>query len=152
MGLDAVDPNDAPDHGRADVSAHARGAGQGDAGIGAVDVNPTRAEVRNMVSRKDLLAGAAAAPGVTPTEPAAEPIQVQIGLAWYRREDYPLILEMMADRREMHRTYDEWLREVRRLEQHLVSEGRAVKYVVIDPARFRAWCDQHNLKPVAKAR
>ena len=105
-----------------------------------------------MVSRKDLLASAAAAPEVRPTEPAAEPGQIQIGLAWYRREDYPLILETMADRREMHGTYDEWLRDVERLEQHLVSEGRAVKHVVIDPERFQAWCDQHNLKPVAKAR
>jgi hypothetical protein len=105
-----------------------------------------------MVSRKDLLAGAAALPGVRLTEPAAESIQVQVGLAWYRREDYPLILEMMADRRDMHGTYDEWLCEAERLEQHLVSEGRTVKHIVIDPERFRAWCDQHNLKPVAKAR
>jgi len=105
-----------------------------------------------MVSRKDLLAGAAGVPGVKPTEPAAEPIQVHVGLAWYRREDYPLILEMMADRREMHGTYDEWLREAERLEQHLASEGRAVKHVAIDPERFRAWCDQHNLEPAAKAR
>jgi hypothetical protein len=105
-----------------------------------------------MVSRKDLLAGAAAFPGVGPTEPAAEPIHVQVGLAWYRREDYPLILEMMADRSEMHDTYDEWLRDVERLEQNLVGEGHAVKHVVIDPEMFRVWCDQHNLKHVAEAR
>ena len=105
-----------------------------------------------MVSRKDLLAGAAGVPGVKPTEPAAEPIQVHVGLAWYRREDYPLILEMMADRGKMHGTYDEWLRDVERLEQHLVGEGRTVKHVAIDPERFRAWCNQHNLKPAAKAR
>jgi hypothetical protein len=105
-----------------------------------------------MVSRKDLLAGAAAIPGVRLTEPAAEPVPIQVGLAWYRREDYPLILEMMADRREMHDSYEEWLRAVERLERHLVSEGRTVTHVVIDPERFQAWCDQHNLEPVAKAR
>jgi hypothetical protein len=125
---------------------------QGDAGIGTVNPNPIQAEVCNMVSRKDLRAGAAAVPGVRLTEPAAETVPVRVGLAWYRREDYPLILEVMADRREMHCTYDEWLREVEHLEQHLVSEGRTVEHVVIDPERFRAWCDQHNLKPVAKAR
>jgi hypothetical protein len=105
-----------------------------------------------MVSRKDLLAGAAAFPGVRPTEPAAQPVRVQAEVAWYRREDYPLILEMMADRREMHDTYDEWLRDLGRLEQHLAGEGYTVKHVVIDPERFRVWCEQNNLKPIAKAR
>src|SRR5262245_4515478 len=38
MGFHAIDPHDAPDHGRADVSADARRARQGDAGIGAVVV------------------------------------------------------------------------------------------------------------------
>ena len=105
-----------------------------------------------MVSRKDLLAGAAAVPEVRLTEPDAEPVRVPVGLAWYRREEYPRILEMMADRSEMHDTYDEWLRDVERLEQRLVSEGHAVTHVIIDPEIFRSWCDQHNLKPVAKAR
>jgi len=105
-----------------------------------------------MVSRKDLLAGAAAVPEVRLTEPEAKPVRVPAVLAWYRREEYPLILEMMADRSEMHDTYDEWLRDVERLEQHLISEGHAVTHVIIDPEIFRSWCDQHNLKPVAKAR
>jgi hypothetical protein len=105
-----------------------------------------------MVSRKDLLAGAAAVPGVRLVEPEAEPGRVPVGLAWYRREDYPRILEMMADRREMHDTYDEWLRDAERLEQRLVSDGHAVTHVTIDPEIFRSWCDQHNLKPVAKSR
>ncbi len=105
-----------------------------------------------MVSRKDLLAGAAAVPEVRLTEPAAESVRVAAGLAWYRREDYPRILEMMADRSEMHDTYDEWLRDAERLEQHLASEGHAPTHVIIDPEIFRSWCDQHNLKPVAKAR
>jgi hypothetical protein len=103
-----------------------------------------------MVSRKGLLGGAATIPEVRLTKP--EPVRVPVGLAWYRREDYPRILEMMADRREMHDTYDEWLHDVERLEQRLVSEGHAVTHVIIDPEIFRSWCDQHNLKPVAKAR
>jgi hypothetical protein len=105
-----------------------------------------------MVSRKDLLAGATAVPEIRPTKPDAEPVRVPVGLAWYRREEYPRILEMMADRSKMHDTYDEWLRDVERLEQQLVSEGHAVTHVIIDPEIFRSWCDQHNLKPVAKAR
>lgn len=75
-----------------------------------------------------------------------------VRLAWYRREDYPRILEMMADRSEMHDTYDEWLRDAQRVEQRLVSEGHAVTQVIIEPEIFRSWCDQHNLKPVGKAR
>jgi hypothetical protein len=105
-----------------------------------------------MASRKDLLAGAAAVSEVRLSEPDAEPVRIPVGLAWYRREDYPRILEMMADRSEMHDTYDEWLRDVERLEQRLMSEGHAVTHVIIDPEIFPSWCDQHNLKPVAKAR
>jgi hypothetical protein len=37
-------------------------------------------------------------------------------------------------------------------EQRLVSEGHAVTHVIIDPEIFRSWCDQHDLKPAAKAR
>jgi hypothetical protein len=103
-----------------------------------------------MVSRKDLLGGAATVPKVRLTKP--EPVRVPAGLAWYRREEYPRILEMMADRSEMHDTYDEWLRDVERLEARLVSDGHAVTHVIIDPEIFRSWCDQHNLKPVAKTR
>ena len=40
MGVHAVDPHDAPDAGRADVSADAGGTGPGDAGIGAVAASP----------------------------------------------------------------------------------------------------------------
>lgn len=29
-------------------------------------------------------------------------------MAWYRREDYPRILEIMTDHDRLHRTYDEW--------------------------------------------
>jgi len=105
-----------------------------------------------MVSRKDLLAGAAAVPEVKLTKPDAEPLRVTAALAWYRREDYPRVLEMMADRSEMHDTYDEWLRDSEGVEQHLVSEGQAVTRVIIDPGKFRSWCEQHSLKPVGKAR
>jgi hypothetical protein len=105
-----------------------------------------------MVSRKDLLASAGAVPEVRLTEPDAEPVRVTAALAWYRREDYPRVLEMMADRSEMHDTYDEWLRDAERLEKGLVSKGQAVTHVILDPERFRSWCDQHNLKPVAKSR
>ena|SRR6185369_2518531 len=103
-----------------------------------------------MVSRKDLLGGAASVPEVRLIAP--EPGRVPVGLAWYRREDYPRILEMMADRSEMHDAYDEWLRDVERAEQRLVSEGHAVTHVIIDTEIFRSWCDQHDLKPAAKAR
>jgi hypothetical protein len=52
----------------------------------------------------------------------------------------------------MHDTYDEWLRDAERLDKGLVSKGQAVTHVILDPERFRSWCDQHNLKPVAKSR
>jgi hypothetical protein len=101
-----------------------------------------------MVLRKDLLAGTAAVPLVG----APETPGMKVALASYRREDYPRILEIMTDRSEMHDTYDEWLKESQRVEQHLVGEGHAVCRPIIDPEKFHAWCEERNLKPVASSR
>jgi hypothetical protein len=101
-----------------------------------------------MISRKDLLSSAAAASGVNPTTTVRE----VIALAWYRREDYPKILDVMADRSEMHDTYDEWLPSAERVERYLVSTGENVVRAFIDPEAFRAWCEQRGLRPVADTR
>jgi hypothetical protein len=106
-----------------------------------------------MISRKDLLAGTAAAPQVAAPEILPpETSGMKVALASYRREDYPRILEIMADRSDLHDSYDDWLKDTQRVEQHLASTGRAICRPIIDPEKFLAWCEERDLKPVASSR
>jgi len=77
---------------------------------------------------------------------------IGVGFAWYRREDYPHIREIMVDRDKMHDTYDEWLADFERGELALVLEGHKVVRIVIDPREFPAWCLARGMVPNAEAR
>jgi hypothetical protein len=76
----------------------------------------------------------------------------EIGLGWYRREDWNRLLEMFPDRDKLHDTYDEWLADVRRGEKLVKREGNIVKRIIVDPAALAAWCAIQGLEPVAAAR
>jgi hypothetical protein len=36
----------------------------------------------------------------------------EIGLGWYRREDWDRLLQMFPDRAQLHDAYDDWLSDV----------------------------------------
>jgi hypothetical protein len=76
----------------------------------------------------------------------------EVGITWFRREDYPRILEIMVDRDEMYDNYDRWLVDAEQAELHLVHEGCKVSRIVIDPQQFPAWCLLRGLSPSADAR
>jgi hypothetical protein len=85
-------------------------------------------------------------------EVALSASSIGVGFAWYQREDYPRIREIMVDRDKMHDTYDEWLADFERGELALVLEGHKVVRIVIDPREFPAWCLARGLSPSADAR
>jgi hypothetical protein len=72
------------------------------------------------------------------------------GMAWYRREDYPRILKIMADK--LPATYDEWLRGAERGERELKSKGHIIVRAMIDPETFPFWCHTRGLKLDSQAR
>lgn len=80
-------------------------------------------------------------------------MQPQIaGINWYRREDYPRILEVMEDRHLLAPTYDEWLRAAEKGIQHFTDKGLIAIKAEIEPESFLAWCKERGLKVDAKAR
>jgi hypothetical protein len=76
----------------------------------------------------------------------------EIGLGWYRREDWDRLLQMFPDRAQLHDTYDDWLSDVYKGEQLVRREGNFIKRIVVDPDELAAWCASHGLEPVASAR
>lgn len=40
-----------------------------------------------------------------------------LGIGWYRREDWPRLLQLVPDRAALHDTYDEWLSDFHRTEK-----------------------------------
>jgi hypothetical protein len=76
----------------------------------------------------------------------------EIGLGWYRREDWDRLLRMFPDRAKLHDTYDEWLTDVRRGEKLVRRKGNVVKRIIVDPDELAAWCASRGLEPVASAR
>ena len=76
----------------------------------------------------------------------------EIGLGWYRREDWDRLLQIFPDRANLHDTYDEWLTDVRDGEKLVRREGNVVKRIIVDPDELAVWCASRGLEPVASAR
>jgi hypothetical protein len=83
---------------------------------------------------------------VPPTAPAA------FGLAWYRREDYSRVLQIMDDVDKLFPTFDQWQKSAERTERELKSAGHIVVRAIIDPDEFVRWCREHGLNVDAQAR
>jgi hypothetical protein len=75
-----------------------------------------------------------------------------IGLAWFRREDYPRLLKIFEDAHEMHDTWDEWEDSAKKVEKRFKAEGCVVERVFIDPETFPDWCRTAGVGVIASAR
>ncbi len=74
-------------------------------------------------------------------------MQIIVGMAWYERDDYPRILEIMEDAEKLPRTYDEWKQRAELGESQMRAAGRRVVRAIIKPEEFVAWCatNGHNV-------
>lgn len=75
-----------------------------------------------------------------------------VGLAWFRREDYPRLLTIFEDAHEMHDTWEEWEKAAKMVEERFKAEGYVVERVYIDPDTFPDWCRKAGVGIVASAR
>ncbi|WP_066120293.1 hypothetical protein [Blastomonas sp. CCH2-A2] len=65
---------------------------------------------------------------------------IGVGIPWYRRDDYPRILQIMADSDELSPTYDEWEKRAQFKERDVIASGLTPYRAYIEPDKFRAWC------------
>lgn len=75
-----------------------------------------------------------------------------VGIAWYSRQRYRRILEIMDDAEKLPATYDQWLKGAETGERQLKRSGHIVIRAMIDPEEFVSWCRTRGLKPDAQAR
>jgi hypothetical protein len=76
-----------------------------------------------------------------------------MGLVWYRREDYPRILEIMMDAEKLPHTFDQWEKSITEYARKTEAKGKVVIVrAVIDPDSFLEWCKGKGMLPNAQAR
>jgi hypothetical protein len=75
-----------------------------------------------------------------------------VGISWYRREDYDLLMSMFLDRENLDDTFDDWHSQALEVSAKLTREGLVVEKAFIDPATFPEWCRANGLKMDAKGR
>jgi hypothetical protein len=75
-----------------------------------------------------------------------------IGIPWYRRDDYPAILALMADRELLPRTFDAWQKRAEEVVREHIPPSVRWHRAYIDPKKFGAWCMLRGLNIDAGAR
>lgn len=74
------------------------------------------------------------------------------GLAWYKREDYSRIIQIMSDRHLLPNDFDIWLRKAEKGANELRAQGYTVVKVYVQPDEFLVWCKSVGLDVNATAR
>ena len=75
-----------------------------------------------------------------------------VGIAWYAREDYGRVLDVMADADLMPETFQEWHERAFEVEGQLKARGFHILRVPLRPEPFVAWCRASDVTADADAR
>ena len=78
--------------------------------------------------------------------------RVVTGIAWYRAEQWPQLLEVAADRTELERTYDEWQAVAKTALVDVARAGVSARKVEVDVNELVAWCHSQGRPVDAAAR
>ena len=85
-----------------------------------------------------------------PTQDQAPPLR--IGLAWFDREQWQRLTEVVPDRSELDDTYDQWERNAKKAMKGLKRSGQSVERVLVRIDELLAWCAVKGVVPDGKAR
>ncbi|MDH5201802.1 MAG: hypothetical protein OEZ31_07215 [Nitrospirota bacterium] len=75
-----------------------------------------------------------------------------IGIGFYRREQWPLLLETSVDAQILGKTYDEWLDVLDSSIEKIRSHGIEPELIEVDVNKLLAFCEKHGMKNNAEAR
>jgi len=81
-----------------------------------------------------------------------EAARIAAGVAWYRREQWPRLLEVAEDADELEDTYEEWLQIANRRFDEFNVPGVLLKKVDVDVEEVITWCIEHGRSVNASAR
>jgi len=70
--------------------------------------------------------------------------EIVVGVAWYRAEDYPRLLEVATDRKGMHSRFVDWEQSALLNNDKLREQGIRIEKIEIDLEELIAWCNARN--------
>jgi hypothetical protein len=80
------------------------------------------------------------------------PENMTVAMAWYRREQWPLLRAVSTDADKLEQTYDEWLAfassELRKLE----AKGLRVARIDVEVGALTRWCEREHRAVDGEAR
>ena len=76
----------------------------------------------------------------------------EVRLAYYRKEDWNRFLMIIADRKSMHDSWDEWLDAFENAKLDLITQGYTVIDIVMDLDELIEYCKLKGIKNDGKAR
>ncbi len=68
-------------------------------------------------------------------------------LAWYRQDQWQLLLDYSTDSDRLERTYQEWLEHAEKKVNEMGKEGINVVKIDINIEEMKKWCERHD-KPI----
>jgi hypothetical protein len=71
---------------------------------------------------------------------------MQLGLAWYCREDWERLREIADDRDKLDDTYEDWERQALTTIRDLEAVGRRIRKVPINIEALVAWCRERKCR------
>jgi len=74
------------------------------------------------------------------------------GIGFYRKEQWPLLLETAEDRAELEDTYEEWELNLKKSMEHMRKLGMNPLKVDMDVKELLRWCKSRDLKNVGESR
>jgi hypothetical protein len=73
-------------------------------------------------------------------------------VAWFRREDYERIREIMEDSDRLPPSFDEWELLAKSRVAKAKRDGIIIKPIMVEPDTFVAFCKARKIKPNGEAR
>ncbi len=70
-----------------------------------------------------------------------------LALAWYRQDQWQLLLDYSTDSDKLERTYQEWLEHAEEQVNELRNDGHNVVKIDVDIEELKKWCEGSD-KPV----
>ena len=70
-----------------------------------------------------------------------------IALAWYRQDQWQLLLDYSTDSDKLERTYQEWLEHVEEKVNEMGKDGINIIKIDINIEEMKKWCGRHD-KPI----
>jgi hypothetical protein len=75
-----------------------------------------------------------------------------VGIAWFRKEDYPALLSIFEDGDKFTRIWEEWEKGAKELEDRFKADGYIVERAYIDPDTFPDWCQREGVSVAREGR